>query len=189
MFNFLDGMDSLQQGFWYVALIASAIFVVQTILTFIGSDASDGVNADFDGNLDHADAPFQLFSLRNLINFLLGFGWAGVAFYATITNKFLLIALATICGIVFVMLFFLLIKQIMKLTEDNTFNIENLKGKTGEVYLNIPPQKSGKGKILISINGSNHELDAMTNSEEMIRSSSVVKVTDVEDKILLVSKI
>lgn len=189
MFSFLEGMDSLLQGFWYVAIISSAIFLVQTLLTFLGSDSSDGVNADFDGNLDHADAPFQLFSLRNLINFLLGFGWTGIAFFDAISNKTLLIGLAAVVGVIFILLFFILIKQIMKLTEDNTFKLENLKGKTGEVYLNIPPQKSGKGKILISMNGSNHELDAMTVSEEMIPSSSVVKVVDIEDNILLVSKI
>lgn len=189
MFNFLEGMDSLQQGFWYIALIFSAIFLIQTILTFIGSDASDGLNADFDGNLDHVDAPFQLFSLRNLINFLLGFGWTGIAFYNAISNKTLLVVLAAIVGIIFVVLFFFLIQQIMKLTEDNTFNISNLKGKTGEVYINIPPNKTGKGKILVSVNGSNHELDAMTISDEMIASSSIVKVIEVENNILLVSKI
>lgn len=189
MLNFLEGMSALQQGFWWVAIITSIIFLVQTLLTFIGSDTSDGLNADFDGNLDHVDAPFQLFSLRNLINFLLGFGWAGVAFFDVIENKMLLLVLATVVGIIFVLLFFFLIKQILKLTEDNTFKIENLKGKTGEVYINIPKEKSGRGKILISTNGTNHELDAMTLCETMIPSSSMVKVIDVEDKILIVSRI
>lgn len=189
MLNFLEGMSTLQQGFWWVAMITSIIFLVQTLLTFIGSDAHDGMSADFDGNLDHVDAPFQLFSLRNLINFLLGFGWTGVAFFESISNKMVLLGLATTVGIGFVFLFFLLIKQILKLTEDNTFKIENLKGKTGEVYINIPKEKSGRGKILISTNGTNHELDAMTLSHTMIPSSSMVKVIDVEDKILIVSRI
>ena len=189
MLNFLDGMSVLQQGFWWVAIITSIIFLVQTLLTFIGSDSSNGINADFDGNLDHVDAPFQLFSLRNLINFLLGFGWAGVAFFDVIENKMFLLVLATVVGVIFVLLFFLLIKQILKLTEDNTFKIENLKGKTGEVYINIPKEKSGRGKILISTNGTNHELDAMTASETMIPSSTMVKVVDVEGKILIVSRI
>lgn len=189
MFDYLNGMESLQQGFWYVAIITGLIFVVQTLLTFIGGHSADGINADFDGNLDHADAPFQLFSLRNLINFLLGFGWTGVAFYESIQSKALLLGLATAVGIFFVFLFLILIRQIMKLTEDNTFKIENLNGKTGEVYINIPPQKSGKGKILISVNGSNHEMDAMTHSEFMIPSSTMVQVTSIENQQLLVSKI
>lgn len=189
MFSFLDGMESLQQGFWIVAIVTTLIFLVQTVLTFIGSDASDGVNADFDGNLDHADAPFQLFSLRNLINFLLGFGWTGVTLYESFQNKMLLLALAVVVGVVFVALFFFIIKQILKLTEDNTFKIESLVGKTGEVYLNIPPKMSGKGKVQISVNGSNHELSAMTAGDELIPSSSVVKVISVDNRVLIVSKL
>lgn len=189
MFTFLDGMDALQQGFWMVAIVASVIFLIQTMMTFIGSDASDGVNADFDGNLDHADAPFQLFSLRNLINFLLGFGWTGVTLYESFSNKMLLLALAVIVGIVFVALFFFIIKQILKLTEDNSFNIDSLVGKTGEVYINIPPRMSGSGKVQISVNGSNHELSAMTNSDKPILSSSVVKVDSVQNRVLIVSKL
>lgn len=189
MLNFLNNMDSLQQGFWYVALITSAIFVVQTLLTFIGSHSVHDGNVDFSSDLNHEDTPFQLFSLRNLINFLLGFGWSGVAFYDAIPNKTLLLGLATLVGIIFIFLFFLLISQILKLTEDNTFNIQKLKGKTGEVYLNIPPDKTGKGKILIALNGATHELDAMTLSPQMISSSSMVTVTEIENEILLVSKI
>lgn len=189
MFDFLENLESLHRIFWYVAIAASLIFLVQTILTFIGSDASDGVNADFDGNLDHADAPFQLFSFRNLVNFLLGFGWTGVAFYESFSNKYLLLGLATIVGIIFVVVFFFLILQILKLTEDNTFKVENLVGKNGEVYINIPANMTGSGKVQISYNGSNHELTAMTRSSEPISSSSFVRVDEVRDKVLVVSKI
>lgn len=182
-------MDSLQQGFWYVALITSALFTVQTLLTFIGGHSADALNADFDGHLDHGDTPFQLFSLRNLINFLLGFGWSGVAFYEAIPDKTLLLGLSTVVGLTFVFIFFLLISQILKLTEDNTFKMESLKGKTGEVYINIPPEKMGRGKILIAVNGSTHELDAMTLSTQMIPSSTMVKVAEIENQILLVTKI
>ena len=42
-------------------------------MTFVGANASDGLTADFDGDFSDADAPFQLFSLRNLINFFIGF--------------------------------------------------------------------------------------------------------------------
>lgn len=188
MFEFLQNLDALHQGFWYIAIVTSLIFLVQTILTFVGSDTTDSLNADFDGHID-ADAPFQLFSLRNLINFLLGFGWTGVAFYETIENKGFLIALAVAVGLMFLFLFFLLISQILKLTEDNTFKIENLVGKTGEVYLTIPEKMTGNGKILISLNGSNHELQAMTDSLENLISGTHVKVTSVKDKILIVSKI
>ena len=79
MFEFLSGADPTIKMFWYVALPASLIFVIQLVLTLVGGDASDGVDADFNGDID-ADGPFQLLSFRNLINFLLGFGWGGISF-------------------------------------------------------------------------------------------------------------
>ena len=188
MMDFFDGMSTLQQSFWWVAIIASLIFLVQLIFTIIGTDLSDGLGADFDGNLDAVHGPFQLFSFRNLINFLMGFGWTGVAFYHSIQNQMFLIILAALVGILFVVIFFVVIKQILKLTEDNTFNIDKLIGKTAEVYLRIPEARSGNGKIQVSLNGTNHELLAITETGE-IASGSLVRIIRVEDKILIVEKI
>lgn len=155
----------------------------------MGTDSSDGIQADFDGDLNGADAPFQLFSLRNLINFLLGFSWTGISFYTTISNKPLLIVLSLVVGVIFVYLFFIIIRQVQKLAEDNSFKITNTLNKTAEVYLTIPENKKGKGKIMISVNGSFHELEAMTENDK-IQSGAVVKVVRIEnDNILLVETI
>ncbi len=189
MFQFLDHLDALHQAFWYIALGSSLVFVVQMVLTFIGSDSSDGIDTDFDGDFDGTDAPFQLFSLRNLVNFLLGFSWTGIAFYPTFENKILLSLLAGAVGIGFVLLFFFILKQILKLSEDNTFNISALKGKVGEVYLKIPAHNAAKGKVLISLKGTHHELYAITRSGEDISSGEFVKVIEIEDEILVVEKI
>jgi membrane protein implicated in regulation of membrane protease activity len=81
-----------------------------------------------------------------------------------------------------------LIKQILKLSENNNFKIENTVDKTAEVYLSIPSEKTGKGKVLISVNGAFHELDAMTKSAEAIPTNSAVKVIAVENNILIVEK-
>lgn len=154
-------------------------------MTFVGADASDGTDADFDSNLSGTEAPFQLFSLRNLINFLLGFSWAGIAFYSTITSPGLLILFSLVIGILFVVLFFVVIKQIQKLAEDNSFRISNTLHKTAEVYLSIPEMKNGKGKILISVNGSVHELEAMTESHR-IETGTLVKVVKIENEDVLI---
>jgi hypothetical protein len=179
MMEFFEGLDPLLKAFWYVALPATVVFAIQSILTFIGADATDGTSADFDGDFDGADAPFQLFSLRNLINFLLGFSWTGIAFYTTINNQALLLGLAVFVGALFVYVFFVIIRQVQKLAEDNSFRIENTINKTADVYLTIPGKKQGKGKIMISVKGSFHELDAMTE-HDTIASGAVVKVTRIE---------
>lgn len=185
--EFFDLMPFLLKTFWYIAIPLSLIFIIQTIMTFAGGDAGEGIEADFDSNLDGGDTPFQLFSLRNLINFLLGFSWTGISFYNSIENKGLLIGIALVVGVAFVLLFFYIIKQVQKLAEDNSFKISDTIGKSAEVYLNIPGEKQGKGKVLISVKGSVHELDAMSE-DTSIQAGSVVVVSRVENNKILIVK-
>lgn len=185
----LTQLDTLLQTFWYLAIPASLVFLIQTVMTFIGVDSGDGIDADFDGDMNGDDAPFQLFSFRNLVNFLLGFSWGGISLYTSISNKALLIAVAFLIGAAFIFLFFLMMKQVQKLAEDNTFQIKDTVGKTGSVYLRIPASKDGNGLVQISVNGTVQELKAMTEGEE-IPSGSMIKVVELlNDSILLVEKI
>ncbi len=187
--EFFENLEPLLRTFWIVASITSVIFIIQTVLTFIGVDATDGLDADFDSDFEGGDSEFQLFSLRNLINFLLGFSWTGISFYNSIENRTILILVSLAVGILFVLVFFYIIKQIQKLAEDNSFKIANALNKTAEVYLTIPEQKTGSGKIMISVNGAYHELKAMTENEK-IPSGATVKVVKIENgDVLIVEKI
>ncbi|WP_315189523.1 NfeD family protein [Capnocytophaga sputigena] len=188
MLEVFNNFDTLLKGFWMVAIPSSVIFIIQMILTFIGSDASDGTSADFDGDLNGGDTPFQLFSFRNLMNFLLGFSWTGISFYKIINNQLLLIALATVVGALFVYLFFLIIRDLMKLSEDNTFKLSETIGKTAEVYIPIPEYKQGRGKVTISVRGTIHELDAMTTGERL-PSNTIVKIISIDDAVLFVERL
>lgn len=187
--TFLENYEPLLKAFWYIALPVSIFFGLQTIMTFVGlSGGETDADMDVDAN-DTGEMPFEIFTLRNLINFLLGFSWTGISFYQKFENKTILIAISIAVGLAFVALFFFLIKQILKLSEDNSFKIENTIHKTADVYLTIPANKSGKGKVQISVNGSFHELDAMTLSPEKLLSGSIIKVIAVENNILIVEKI
>lgn len=184
--NLLDTLDPLLKAFWLVAIPTSLIFLLQTLLTFFGAGDTDGLDADLDGGVD---APFQLFSLRNLINFLLGFSWSGIAFSGVISSAMLLVLLALFVGLLFVYVFYLVIRQLQMLAEDNTFKLENTLFQVAEVYLTIPGQRAGIGKITISVNGAYHELSAMTE-EEKIPTGSLVKIVNIENNaLLLVEKI
>jgi hypothetical protein len=186
---YFEQMDSLLRLFWFIALPISVIFLVQSIMTFVGVDASDGVEADFDGNLDAGDTPFQLFSFRNLVNFLLGFGWTGIAFYHTIANASLLIIVAILVGVSFVALFFFIMKKINGLAEDNTFQLQATLNQVAEVYLPIPANKQGKGKIQLSVKGTVHEIDAITAAENKIETGAMVRVVGIDNQLLIVQKI
>lgn len=186
MTDFFEAMTPLLKTYWYVAIISSIIFIVQTIFSFIGSDMFD---TDFDIDVDDVSPSFHIFSFRNLINFLLGFSWSGIAFYKYM-NPTLLIIVSVAIGFVFILIFFLIMKSLMKLSENNAFNIENTIDHNAEVYLTIPPNFEGKGKVLISVKGSVHELVAMTENKTELKSGNIVKVESIKDnQILIVSPI
>ncbi|NDW17413.1 serine protease [Dysgonomonas sp. 216] len=187
MKDFFLSMDSSQQVYWYIALAASVVFIIQTIMTFVGADTDTGIDADFDGNLDGAGSPFQLFSLRNLVNFLLGFGWAGVTLYNSIESQFWLGVVSFLIGAAFIAMFFVVMRALLKLSEDNSFKIENTIGKTADVYLTIPADKKGKGKIFVSVKGSTRELPAITTAKEDLKAGTLVKITELEGDVLVVS--
>lgn len=187
MFEFLQELELPLRIFWYLAMGSSLFFIIQTIFTFTGVDSSDGTAADFDSDLSGGDRTFQLFSLRNLVNFILGFSWAGVVFYPVFNNKALVYTIAVIIGLLFVLIFFFIMQQVFKLSENNTFSIQDTINQTGEVYLTIPANRNGKGKVQISIRGSFHELDAITDNES-ITTGTLIRVEKVENNTILVVK-
>jgi hypothetical protein len=188
MFDFLETAEPTLKIFWYVALPTSVIFLIQTVITFLGADASDGSGADFDSNLE-GEAPFQLFSLRNLINFLLGFSWGGISLWHTITNKTWLFAVALLIGSGFVLFFFFVMQQMNKLQEDNTIFTHDALNKTGTVYLTIPANKRGFGKIQVSIRGSQREFQAVTQGEALETGTAIRVVEILDDNLCLVEKL
>ena len=67
-------MDTWMQVFWGCAIVGSIIFIIQMVLTLIGMDSSD-MDVDFDGG-DTMDlgGGISLFSIKNFVNFIVGFG-------------------------------------------------------------------------------------------------------------------
>lgn len=189
MNELISSLDPFLKTLYFIAIPCTVIFLLQTVLTFIGMDGHDIGDADFDGNLDADHTPFQLFSFRNLINFLLGFSWGAIAFYHSFQQKWVAVLIGIFIGLLLVGLFFFVLKNMYKLAQDNTMKIENAIGKTGQVYLTIPAKKSGSGKVHIAIQGALRELDAVTEQEHSIPTGSNVKVIGIiNNSILLVEK-
>lgn len=179
--------DGLLKAFWIIAGASSLVFIIQTILTFIGL----GTESDFDSGVEGLDdGGFNgVFSFRNLINFLLGYGWTGVVLYDDINSNSLLQVISIGVGILFVMAFLLMLKQVMRLSHDGTFKFKETVGIVADVYLRVPANRKGKGKVQLSVRGSVHEIDAVTDDSEEIPTGGHAKVLEVlGDDVVLVSK-
>ena len=179
-------MPVLAQVFWTCALLGSLIFLVQLVLTLLGMDASD-VEVDFDGSdtLDNGGG-MSLFSVRAFVNFLVGFGWTGVSFFHTVGNPVLLVLISFAVGVFFAWIVLLLWNCIKGLEQNRSLSVSECVGKNASVYLRIPAARQGKGKVQISIRGSVHELEAMTDGEMIPTGRQVQVVELINESILLV---
>ncbi len=190
--NWFNSLDPHLRIYWGIAIFASVIFVIQMVMSFIGiGDLDDGSSADLDfsgdagtDSMDNAGA-MHLLSIRNVVYFLLGLGWAGISLWNTIPNRILLLIVSVLVGCLFVAIFLVLFRQMMKLQHNGSYDINDAIGKVCDVYLRIPAEAQGLGKVQISFGGSVQELDARTLGEE-IPSGSRVRVIEIIDKHILV---
>ena len=195
------GLSAAMKVLWGVTLSASLIFIIQTILTFLGADAdSTGLDgADFDsGGLDMPDGAdgemgsgSNLYTFRNLINFLLGFGWADILLQDTIPSNGWRIVVSVAVGAFLVALVMYVFSLLGKMQQSGNINVyKSAVGCQGTVYLTIPAARTGEGKVQISINSSVREYNAQTEEDSPIATGTPIKVTEViNDSTLLVEKL
>lgn len=190
MMDLFNSLEPLQKFFWIIALCASLVFLIQTIMTFVGLGTDADVDAGpMDGSVDSMEdgSLSGVFSFRNLINFLLGYGWAGALLFSSIEKGWLLQVVAIAVGLAFVLAFVFMFRQVMKLSHDGSFRLQEAVGLKADVYLRIPAARSGRGKVQVSVKGSVHEVDAMTDRNDEIATGGQVKIVKVlGDDLLLV---
>ncbi len=183
-------MSVLLKILWGITLASSLVFIIETIMTFIGADTGDtgldGVDTDFDGPgnaMDGVDGTsgMNLYTFRNFVNFFLGFGWTSVLLYEQIASKALLFTLAFLVGVVLVAIVMYLFKWLSTMQQSGNINVwKSAVGCHGKVYLTIPGERAGVGKVQITINNAVREYDALTDGETL-RTGAAVKVVEVID--------
>ncbi len=187
-----SSLEPTLRFYWGVAVFATIVFSIQTVMSFIGIGDFGSGDADtyFDTSTDNIDdaGAMSLLSIRNVFYFLLGFGWTGVSLWNTIGSRALLALAACAVGCAFVALFMILFRQMMKLQSNGAFQITDAVGKVCDVYLRIPAHGEGLGKVQISFNGSVQELDARTAGEHLPSGSKVRVLRVVDNNVLEVEK-
>lgn len=189
LMEWYGALDATMRAYWTIAIAFSLVFAVQMVLTLVGLGDTDGGDmGDMgDGNGDTMDTggAIQLFTIRNVVNFMLGVGWGGVCLGSVIPNRLLLALAAILCGCVMVTAFVLMFRQLMRLEGNGSFRIEESVGQTCQVYLRIPARRTGTGKVQVSFHGSVQELPAQTDGEA-IPTGTRVQVVEVIDRNLLI---
>jgi len=203
MSQWWEALSVFQQSMFVVASIATIIMIIFLILMLFGIeggeasayggdvDVSDG---DIDGDIDVDeinDEPFYAFSglkiitIRGVLAFLAIGGWTAFSLGDVIHPL-----LAALCGILAGSLAAYLLaiglRAAMKLESEGNVDLKNAVGKIATVYIRIPKDHAGQGKVTVTAQERFIEADAVTDDHEDLITGTSVEIIGVEDETILV---
>ena len=181
---------------WGVTLTATLIFVIQTVMTFLGADADStdfdvDVDASMDGSdLSNIDSGANLYTFRNFVNFFLGFGWTAIILQPSVKSTAVLVIISVLVGIALVALVMYMFKWLYSMQQSGNINVYKAAvGCQGKCYLRIPGERAGEGKVQITIQGAVREYNAVTDGDEIKTGASVKVLEAVDGNTLLVEEL
>ena len=188
MIEWLNSMDVMTRIFWAIALASSLIFVIQSVLTFIGADADASMDMDAGASVDDPSdmgTGMGLLTFRNFVNFFVGFGWMALIMKEKTSSLSLVIIVSAIVGALLVAAVMMLFKWLGSMQEAGNIDVyKSAVDCRGTVYLTVPAERAGEGKVQIVINNSVREYNAMTDGPEL-RTGASIRVVDVISPSLL----
>lgn len=144
--------------YWGTAIVASVVFLIQIALLLFGFDT----DADFSGGDTSFDIDgLSLVSVKTVACFLLGFGWTGVLCYPEIQNQWWLGIVAFSVGALFMLIVYYLLCQVLRLSQNATFDTAQSVGTVGDVYLRIRTSEANA----MAIAGENKAKVEVANSD------------------------
>lgn len=185
MAEWFSNLELLAKIYWSIALVGSLVFIIIIAMSFLGGDADDIGDVDADIDAD-TGIGFQFITFKNLVGFFTIFGWSGIACIEAGLSTPVTIAISTICGLIMMVIMAALFYFMSRLTHSGTLNYNNAIDSVGEVYLTIGANRSKMGKVLINVQGSMRELDAMTDAYTELKTGTPVKVLDVTPNGILI---
>ena len=205
MIAWWNALSLSTQIFYCIAIPATLVLLIQTILMFIGigNDADGGPDDATEIPLETEDGIFgedtvsephdlhgleglRILTFRGIVAFFVVFGWVGAAMDASGASLFFTLPVAFVSGFVIMLLLALLFRSAMKLRSDGNADNRNAIGTAGKVQLTIPPARSGEGKVHVMLQGAYVERSAVTDDEEAIPTGCEIVVVGVSGQTDLV---
>jgi len=173
MFDWLSGLtEDFQMRTIYLvcAVIGGAVMSLQLILLMFGGDVDSDTDVD---HIDHSGDGFGFLTIRSMAGFLTFFGLTGLYGHANHWPAGRTVAVAFLIGGVMMLLVAWVMSLQKKLYAEGNVQPEKAVGLSGKVYLRIPAERAGKGKITVSIQGRSQEFEAATAGPEIPTGAEV----------------
>ncbi len=165
----------LKAIFLLCAVVGGVIFLIQLFLAMIGLDADADVDADF----TDSGGFFGILSLRAIVAAVTFFGLGGMIATTSGLDDLTSISIAAGAGLAAMIAVGLLMRFLYSLRAEGNLRTKNAVGLRGKVYLRIPPNHGGSGRIQLVQQGRTVDYYAMTASPEELPTGSDVVVVRV----------
>jgi hypothetical protein len=140
------------------AAVGGLLLVIQMVLALLGGDA----DADADADADVHDGEGPGLGFRTVVAFITFFGIAGMAARSAGVAPVPTLIIAVATGGVAFWLVGLLMMQLNRLRSSGTVDVKNAVGVEAKVYLTVPAEKSGEGRVTVPLQGRTHQFKAIT---------------------------
>ena len=181
MIDWYNSLNLLQRIYALIAIPSTVILLIQTIMLFFGF-GDDEVDMDFDGDVDISGGDgLVLFSIRGIVAMLCIGGWTGILFSEMGLNTPLTVLFSTALGFAALVGMAALIKALLQLQSSGNIELANAIGKVGQVYIPIPPNMSGMGKVNVTLQERYSEFSAMTKEIEAIKTGELIRVVSTDN--------
>lgn len=212
MIQWWEALSLAERIFALLAVPATVLLVLQTILLLFGFAGHDAdMDADTSGLYDgvqdvdfHDDAPdlhagegqeagaqdassgLRMFTVRGFVAFFAIFGWTGLAMSRSGVNIGVSAITSFLAGLAAMVVLALIIKFALKLQSSGNLDVRNAVGKGASVYLSIPPERTGTGKVNVMVQEQLCEMEAVTDHGTSIQSGAQVTVLSITNNGILV---
>lgn len=185
-----NNLSLISQIFVAIAIPATIVMIIQSLMMFLGFgfESDIDISDDVDVDLDDAGDGLALITVRGLVAFFAVGGWTGLVATSGGLSNAVSIIIAFFAGLVALVGIAYLFKLSLKLQDNGNLQIKNAIGKTGKVYIPIPPNKSGAGQITILIQERLKEYLAVTNEDKTLNTGEYVVVSEIIDEQTLLVK-
>lgn len=167
--------------FVFCSVLGGTILVFQTLMSAIGiGDTDMDVDFDVDGGSDgdvghhHTGfSAFKIISFRTMVAGITFFGLGGWGMLAATGNPLYAIIVAVLAGLTAVLVVYSIYRWMDSLRYKGNVSDEKLLGAVGSVYVRIPPQGKGAGKVLVTQQNRTMEYEAFSTGTELATGTQI----------------
>lgn len=190
MIEWYNTLSILEQIYFWIGIVSTVFLIVQVVMLCFSSFGGD-TDIDGDGDIDvDTDSGVSIFTVKSLTAFFAVGSWAGLLTCALIEDPLQWVSgiVAFLTGSVAFVVVVLLMRFMYKMQSNGTIQTEKLVGKRATVYVSIPENRGGRGKITMNAQGKFVELDAMTEGDKIPVDESV-EIVSTENECMLVTRV